>query len=142
MLRNEPWGRYGLRGVIINTASISGNGGFPDIGPYSVSKHAVIGLTRCAALDYGGRGIRVLSISPGGVDTPMRRASIEAQGENPAESPAPNVEYRTNASQEMADIVLWLASANAPSAIQGTDIDATMGMLTGPFAPPEPPSRS
>lgn len=138
LLANEPWGRYGLRGVIINTASISGHGGFPDIGPYSISKHGVIGLTRCAALDYGGQGLRVLSISPGGVDTPMRRASIEAQGSDPDENPAPNIQYRTNTSQEMADVVLWLASADAPSSVQGTDIDVTMGMLTGPFAPPEP----
>jgi NAD(P)-dependent dehydrogenase (short-subunit alcohol dehydrogenase family) len=126
--------------VIINTASVSGHGGFPAISPYSVSKHGVIGLTRCAALDYGGQGLRVVSISPGGVDTPMRRASIEAQGREPDESPAPNIQYRTNTSQEMADVVLWLASADAPSSIQGTDIDVTMGMLTGPFAPPAPSS--
>ncbi len=136
MLSNEAWGRYGLKGVIINNASISAHGGFPGIGPYSVSKHGVLGLTRGAALDYGKDGIRVVSISPGGVDTPMRRASIEAQGRDPDESPAPNIHYRTNTSDEMADMVLFLASPDAPSSIHGTDIDVTMGMLTGPFAPP------
>ena len=75
LLGNEPWGRYGLRGVVVNNASVSAHGGFPGIGPYSVSKHGVIGLTRGGALDYGGQGIRVVSISPGGVDTPMRRAA-------------------------------------------------------------------
>lgn len=138
MLGNEPWGRYGLRGVIINNASVSAHGGFAGIGPYSVSKHGVLGLTRGAALDYGAQGLRVVSISPGGVDTPMRRASIEAQGNDPDENPAPNAQYRTNTSREMADVVLYLASPDAPSSIHGTDIDVTMGMLTGPFAPSNP----
>lgn len=53
MLANAAWGRYGLKGVIINNASVSAHGGFPGIGPYSVSKHGVLGLTRGAAVDYG-----------------------------------------------------------------------------------------
>lgn len=138
MLTNEPWGRYGLRGVMINNASVSAHGGFPGIGPYSTSKHGVLGLTRGAALDYGARGLRVNSVSPGGVDTPMRRASIEAQGNDPDDNPAPNVQYRTNTPEEMADVVLWLAQPDAPSSVHGTDLDVTMGMLTGPFAPPNP----
>ena len=140
LLGNEPWGRYGLRGVIINTASISGHGGFPGIGSYSTSKHGVLGLTRDAALDYGGKGIRINSISPGGVDTPMRRRSIAAQGFDPDKTPAPNSSFRTNTVEEMDDLVMFLADADAPSAIMGTDIDVTMGMLTGPFGPPRPKS--
>ncbi len=127
-----------MRGVVVNNASVSAHGGFPGIGPYSVSKHGVIGLTRGGALDYGGQGIRVVSISPGGVDTPMRRASIEAQGMDPDTNPAPNVEHRTNTVEEMADVVMFLSHPDAPSSIMGTDIDVTMGMLTGPFAPPQP----
>ena len=140
LLRNEPWGRYGLRGVVVNTASVSGHGGFPGIGSYSTSKHGVLGLTRDAALDYGARGIRINSISPGGVDTPMRRRSIEAQGLDPDKNPAPDIQYRTNTVEEMADVVMILAEADAPSSIMGTDIDVTMGMLTGPFGPPKPRS--
>ena len=138
MLANEPWGRFGLRGVIINNASVSAHGGFPGIGPYATSKHGAVGLTRCAALDYGAQGLRINSISPGGVDTPMRRASIEAQGMDPDANPAPNAQHRTNTPAEMADVVLWLAAPDAPSSLQGTDLDVTMGMLTGPFAPPNP----
>ncbi|MBM2578136.1 SDR family oxidoreductase [Jannaschia sp. Os4] len=138
MLGNEPWGRHGLRGVIVNNASVSAHGGFPGIGPYSTSKHGVLGLTRGAALDYGMQGIRINSISPGGVDTPMRRASIEAQGNDPDEAQAPNVRHTTNTVTEMADVVMFLAMGDAPSSIQGTDLDVTMGMLTGPFAPPNP----
>ena len=138
MLRNAPWGRHGLRGVIVNNASVSAHGGFPGIVPYSVSKHGVLGLTRGAAMDHGAEGIRVVSISPGGVDTPMRRASIRAQGNDPDENPAPNVHHETNTVAEMADVVMFLAQGDAPSSIHGTDIDVTMGMLTGPFAPPQP----
>lgn len=137
LLQNDPWGRYGLRGVVINTSSISAHGGFPGIGPYSVSKHGVSGLTKNLALDYGKQGIRVLAISPGGVDTPMRRASIAAQGRDPDDNPAPNMQYRTNTVEEMADLVLYLSNPDSPSSLQGTDIDCTMGMLTGPFAPPK-----
>lgn len=136
MLNNAPWGRGGLRGVIINNSSVSAHGGFPTIAPYSVSKHGVLGLTRGTAMDYGGFGIRVLGIAPGGVDTPMRRASIEAQGRDPDEAQAPNIGHRTNTSEEIADIVLYLADPDAASILQGTDIDVTGGMLTGPFAPP------
>jgi len=138
MLRNAPWGRHELRGVIVNCASVSGHGGFPGIGPYSTSKHGVLGLTRDAALDYGSRGIRINSISPGGVDTPMRGQSIRAQGRDPAASPAPNIQHRTNSVEEIADVVLFLSQADAHSSITGADIDVTMGMLTGPLTPPRP----
>lgn len=136
MLDNDPWGRGGLRGVIINNSSVSAHGGFPTIAPYSVSKHGVLGLTRGAAMDYGGYGIRVLGIAPGGVDTPMRRAAIEAQGRDPDAAQAPNIGHRTHTSDEIADIVLYLADPDAASILQGTDIDVTGGMLTGPFGPP------
>ncbi|WP_230374235.1 SDR family NAD(P)-dependent oxidoreductase [Pontivivens ytuae] len=135
MLENPPWGARGLRGVIVNNSSVSAHGGFPTITPYSTSKHGVLGLTRGGAMDYGGLGLRILGIAPGGVDTPMRRASIEAQGRDPDEAQAPNLMHRTNTSQEMAEIVMFLAT-DAASALNGVDLDVTGGMLTGPFAPP------
>ena len=135
MLENEPWGRRGLRGVIINNSSVSAHGGFPTIAPYSTSKHGVLGLTRGGAMDYGGFGLRIVGIAPGGVDTPMRRASIEAQGRDPDEAQAPNLMHMTNVSEEMADMVMFLAT-NEASALNGVDLDVTGGMLTGPFAPP------
>lgn len=142
MLRNAPWGRFGLRGAIINNASVSGHRGFAGIGSYSTSKHGVIALTKAGALDYGHQGLRINSISPGGVDTAMRRESIRAQGLDPAASPAPTLGARTNSVEEMADVVLFLADADAPSSINGTDIDVTMGMLTGPVPPRPTPTRS
>ena len=63
-------------GVIVNNASVSGHDGFALISPYSASKHAIIGLTKCAALEYVPRNIRINSISPGGVDTPMLERAL------------------------------------------------------------------
>ncbi|MDJ0593742.1 MAG: SDR family oxidoreductase [Pleurocapsa sp. MO_226.B13] len=132
LLKNEPWGKYGTRGVIVNNASVSAHIGFPGISPYSSSKHAVVGMTKCAALEYGEQGIRINSISPGAVNTPMRRQAYENQGLSPDEPlPAPpNIVNRANTPEEMADIVMLLASTDV-SYVLGTDIDVTTGMLTG-----------
>lgn len=139
MLRNEPWGAFGTRGVVVNNASTSAHRGYRGISPYSASKHAILGLTRCAALEYGEQGVRVNSISPGGVDTPMRRQAGEAQGyKGPHPAPMPNIPRRVNTVQEMADVVMFLAS-DAASSLTGTDLDVTGGNLTGAYLPPPRP---
>jgi NAD(P)-dependent dehydrogenase (short-subunit alcohol dehydrogenase family) len=56
-------------GVIVNNSSVSGLFGFPGTSPYVASKHAVMGLTRAAALDYAKRGIRINAVNPGLTDT-------------------------------------------------------------------------
>ena len=58
-------------GAIVNTSSGAGITGSPNQPEYVTSKHAVIGLTRAAAVDYSGRGIRINAILPGGSETPM-----------------------------------------------------------------------
>ncbi|GAA3394453.1 SDR family NAD(P)-dependent oxidoreductase [Streptomyces roseoviridis] len=60
-------------GTIVNTASYTGVTGMAGVGAYAASKHAVLGLTRVAALELAGRGIRVNAVCPGAVDTPMSR---------------------------------------------------------------------
>ncbi|MUL38817.1 glucose 1-dehydrogenase [Gloeocapsopsis dulcis] len=52
-------------GVIINNSSVAGLIGIPGMGPYTGSKHAVMGLTRSAALDYAKQGIRINTVNPG-----------------------------------------------------------------------------
>jgi NAD(P)-dependent dehydrogenase (short-subunit alcohol dehydrogenase family) len=59
------------RGVIVNIASVAGLVAFPARAAYSVSKAAVIQITRTIAVDYGHRGIRSVALCPGMIDTPM-----------------------------------------------------------------------
>jgi NAD(P)-dependent dehydrogenase (short-subunit alcohol dehydrogenase family) len=63
-------------GVIINTASIAGTNSLAGNPTYAASKHGVIGLTRSAAKAHSKDGIRVVSVSPGAVDTPLLRRAM------------------------------------------------------------------
>jgi NAD(P)-dependent dehydrogenase (short-subunit alcohol dehydrogenase family) len=114
--------------VIVNMASVGAYVGYPTIAPYGSSKAAVVQMTRHAAREYGARNIRVVSISPGGVDTEMRRKALRDQGRDP-QSPPPNIPQRITTVEEMARSVMFLASDEA-SAITGTDIDVTAGQMT------------
>jgi NAD(P)-dependent dehydrogenase (short-subunit alcohol dehydrogenase family) len=58
-------------GAIVNNASIAGQIGFPQAAIYVASKHAVVGLTRTAALEFAKQGIRVNAVSPGAIQTDM-----------------------------------------------------------------------
>ncbi len=85
MLKSEPQGEDGERGVIVNTASVAAYEGQIGQSAYSASKGGVVGLTLPAAREFAQFGVRVMAIAPGLVDTPMLmglpdevRASIAA----------------------------------------------------------------
>lgn len=106
------------KGSVINTASIAGLIGSPDIAVYSASKHAVIGLTKSAALECAGTDVRVNCVCPGLIDSRMLSSII--QGRNPGNAPVPNdriVERiparRLGQASEVAAIVAFLASDDA-----------------------------
>ncbi|MEI2403037.1 SDR family NAD(P)-dependent oxidoreductase [Niallia taxi] len=99
-------------GSIINTASSAGIRPEHSTAAYSASKHAVIGLTKSAAMEYVKNGIRVNAICPGGVETPLTNAvptMLQESGYVPEEFP--NMRMGRFASpEEIANMVLYLAS--------------------------------
>ena len=103
-------------GVIVNLASIAGLIAVRDRLAYTVSKHAVVGLTRAMALDHARDGIRVNAICPGRVETPFV-ASILANAPDPvalrAEMTATQPMGRMGTPQEIAYAALYLASDEA-----------------------------
>ena len=58
-------------GAIVNCSSVAGLIGFPNMAPYFASKHAVIGLTKVAALEFSAKGIRINAVNPAVIDTEM-----------------------------------------------------------------------
>jgi NAD(P)-dependent dehydrogenase (short-subunit alcohol dehydrogenase family) len=106
------------KGSIINTASIAGLMGSPQIAVYSASKHAVIGLTKSAAWECTGTGVRVNCVCPGLIDSRMLTTII--QGRDPGNAPMPNEKLveriptrRLGQASEVASIVAFLASDEA-----------------------------
>lgn len=100
-------------GSIVNLASVAGLVGFPRHSAYAASKHAVIGLTRTAALEYVRRGIRVNAVCPGFTDTPMVQ-QLTAQGPEYAQRLLQGIPIRRlGQPAEIASAIVYLCSAGA-----------------------------
>ena len=97
---------------------------------YSASKHGVVGLTKQAALDYAGDGIRVNAIAPGNVDTPMLRNALTRRGIDPGRVERSMPLRRFGHAKEIADAALWLCS-DASSFTTGHTLAVEGGMLIG-----------
>lgn len=102
-------------GTVVNTASLGAYIGVRNLSPYAASKHAVLGLTRSAALEVARKGIRINAVCPGPVDTEMLR-DIEA-GQAPGgaqtlrEQRAAGIpDGRYALVQEVANLMLYLCS--------------------------------
>jgi NAD(P)-dependent dehydrogenase (short-subunit alcohol dehydrogenase family) len=113
---------YGLRyqlpaivaaggGAVVNMSSVLGSVGIAQNAAYVASKHALVGLTKVAALEYTARGVRTNAVGPGFIDTPLVRAGL-----SPAALTALEHEHaagRLGTDSEVAALVLFLLSPEA-----------------------------
>jgi len=114
-------------GVIVNVSSVQGfRVAYAGMAFYAASKAAIVSLTKSAALEYGNKGIRVVGIAPGPIDTPMLRSA------NSSDWPPPIVDVtplgRVGEPEEVAKAILWLCSDEA-SYITGATLPVDGGFL-------------
>ncbi len=110
-------------GAIVNNSSIAGLIGFPQHGLYVASKHAVMGLTKTAALEFGAQGVRVNAVCPGAIQTDM----IDRFADNPEmreQMLSMHPIGRFGKPEEIASTVVWLCSEDAAFVLgQGVTVD-------------------
>jgi NAD(P)-dependent dehydrogenase (short-subunit alcohol dehydrogenase family) len=99
-------------GAIVNTASILGMVGMATAPAYTAAKHGVIGLTQAAALAYSAQGLRINAVGPGFIHTPMVHA-LEEDPDAKAGLIAAHPIGRLGLPEEVAELVVWLASSRA-----------------------------
>ena len=112
---------YGLRyqipamlqrgGSIVNVASILGQAGTKFSPAYVAAKHGVVGLTKAAALEYADKKIRINSVGPGYIKTPLVENSLDEAALNALVGLHPI--GRLGNAEEVAELILWLASSKA-----------------------------
>jgi NAD(P)-dependent dehydrogenase (short-subunit alcohol dehydrogenase family) len=114
-------------GSIVNMASILGSVGFGTSPAYVAAKHGVVGLTKAAAIECSAQGIRVNSVGPGFISTPLLADSLDQ--DTLAAVAAMHSVGRLGESQEVADLVAFLGSSASSSAPAATTSS------TGPTPP-------
>jgi NAD(P)-dependent dehydrogenase (short-subunit alcohol dehydrogenase family) len=115
-------------GVIVNCSSIGGLIGGPGRAAYHASKHAVIGLTKSAAKEYGPHGIRINALCPGTIDTPMVADMISTGALDRERSVEAIPLGRFGKPEEIASAALWLCSPGA-SFVNGVALLVDGGQL-------------
>jgi NAD(P)-dependent dehydrogenase (short-subunit alcohol dehydrogenase family) len=98
-------------GSIINVASILGQAGTKGSPAYVAAKHGVVGLTKAAALEYADKKIRINSIGPGYINTPLIMNSLDDATRQALVGLHPM--GRLGESDEVAELIVWLASDKA-----------------------------
>ncbi|HEX2918928.1 MAG TPA: glucose 1-dehydrogenase [Edaphobacter sp.] len=115
-------------GAIVNCASVAGLVGFAGLPAYTASKHAVVGLTKTASLEYATQNIRINAVAPGVIDTPMieRFTGGTAEGRKAMENLEPI--GRMAKPEEVANAVVWLCS-DAASYVLGYTLAVDGGFV-------------
>ncbi|MFC7501652.1 glucose 1-dehydrogenase [Nocardioides sp. CPCC 206347] len=114
-------------GSIINASSVEGLAGMPSCTAYAATKWAIRGMTKCAAMELGPKGIRVNSVHPGMIDTPMTRVH---GGDAAMEYGASKVPLRrVGVPEDIAPVYVFLASEES-SYINGAEIAVDGGVTS------------
>jgi len=113
--------------TIVNTSSVAGLVSNHAIPAYTVSKHAVIGLTTAAAQSYGSEGIRVNAVCPALIETAMSMP-FQVDPDKPSTTRVRQAINRNGQPEEVAALVVWLSSS-ASSFITGTPVRVDGGAL-------------
>jgi len=100
-------------GAIVNTASVAGLGAAPKMSIYAASKHAVLGLTKSAAIEYGKKGIRINAVCPAVIDTEMFQRAAQSDPRKAEYAHAMHPVGRIGQPEEVAAAVLYLCSDQA-----------------------------
>jgi NAD(P)-dependent dehydrogenase (short-subunit alcohol dehydrogenase family) len=117
------------KGVIINMSSILGKVGFANSSHYVAAKHGIIGLTESAALEYAAEGIRINSICPGFIETPLlTNAGITENSDLQKYITGLHPMKRLGKSEEVAAAFIFLASEDS-SFMTGTTLEIDGGYL-------------
>ena len=101
-------------GSIVNLASIAGAHGVPHAAQYCASKHAVVGLTKSAAVEYATQGIRVNAIAPGAIKTDILNTAIKAGAYDETSIAALHPMNRLGTVEDIANGIVYLASDASP----------------------------
>lgn len=97
-------------GSIVNVSSVEGLAGMPFLVAYTASKFAIRGMTKVAALELGAKNIRVNSVHPGAIDTPMVAAAAGGQKVDMSWVGKKVALGRVGQPEDIAKLVLFLAS--------------------------------
>jgi NAD(P)-dependent dehydrogenase (short-subunit alcohol dehydrogenase family) len=103
----------GRGGAIVNLASIAGLNGIPYSGPYAATKHAVVGLTKTAGIEYAAQGVRVNAVAPGAIKTDIIARSITLGQYDEETITEMHPMGRMGRPQEIAAGIYWLLSDQA-----------------------------